>query len=274
MTQSDEVYFEKDYHTRFDPLIFSKLFFEDSRAIKRAQHSLRCFHDIFQSLPTGLSILDYGSGPSILTTIPAATKASEIILSDYIEGNRDFIRQWLNKTTLALDWTMYFRYVVVELEGKTDIDIAKRKEQVRKLTKAVVSCDITQDPPIDSSYDRQYDVVVTNLVLASSSSSQENYLSNLHKLSMMVKPGGIIMIYDAERTGTERGFYTIGGAKFSNASVTSDFISVALKSADFDVIASEKCAVSYNEDVDSKFLGFFFLCGKKNIRYDEINFSL
>ena len=265
MTQSDQVYFGKDYHEKFDPLAYYKTFFEDSNTVKRAQHSLRCFHDVFQSLPAGLSILDYGSGPSILTAISAATKASEIILSDYTEGNRAFIRQWMNDTTSELDWSVYLRYVVVELEGKTECDIAARKKQVRKLTKAVVSCDITQDPPIESGYDRQYDVVVASLVLATSSFSRDNYLSNLNKLGEMVKPGGIIMIYDAERTGSERGFYTFGGAKFSNASVTSDFVKEALKSTGFDDIVCEKCAASYSEEYNPRLIGFFFLCGKKKI---------
>ena len=257
-------YSQKDYRKRFDTFANVKLFFEDSINIKRAHHSLRCFHDVLQSLPDGLSILDYGSGPSILTTIIAATKASEIVISDYTEGNRAFIRQWLNNTTAALDWSVYFRYVVVELEGKTESDIAAREEQVRKLTKAVVSCNLTQDPPIESGYDRQYDIVVASLVLAASSFSQDNYMSNLDKLGKMVKPGGTIMIYEAERIGSERGFYIVGGAKFSNASVTSDFVSEALKSGGFYYFACEKCAVSCDEDRDPTFLGFFFLCGKKN----------
>ena len=263
MTQSDQVFFGKDYHARFNALACAKTFFEDSDTIKRAQHSLRCFYDVFQSLPACLSILDYGAGPSILTAISAAAKASEIIISDYTEENRASIRQWLENTTSALDWSVYFRYVVVELEGKMENDIAAREEQVRKLTKAVVPGDITQDPPIESGYHRQYDVVVANLVLAASSRSQKDYLNNLKKLSKMVKPGGRIMIYEAERIGTERGFYIIGGAKFSNASVTSDFVSEALKSAGFDDIVCKKCAEPNTEHHDPCFLGFFFLCGKK-----------
>ena len=265
MTQSDQILFGKDYHTRFDPLVYAKRFFEMIKTQKRARHFLRCSYDVFQSLPSCLSILDYGSGPSILTAISAAAKASEIILSDYTEGNRAFIRQWLDNTTSALDWSVYFRYVVVELEGKTESDIASRKEQVRKLTKAVVPCDITQDPPIESGYHRQYDVVVASLVLTVSSRSQKDYLNNLKKLSKMVKPGGRIMICDAERSDTE-GFYVVGGAKFSYPSVTSDFVSEGLKSAGFDDIVCKKWEKHFEpntEDDDPCFWGYFFLCGKK-----------
>ena len=263
MTQSDQLFFGKDYHARFDALACAKTFFENNDTKKRAQHSLRCFYGVFHSLPAGISILDYGSGPSILTAISAAAKASEIVMSEYTEENRAFIRQWLDNTTAALDWSVYFRYVVVELEGKTESDIATRKEQVRKVTKAVVPGDIIQDPPIESGYYRQYDVVVANLVLAASSWSQKDYLNNLKKLIKMVKPGGRIMIYEAERSGTERGFYIIGGAKFSNVSVTSDFVSEALKSAGFDDIVCDKCAEPNIKNHDPCILGFFFLCGRK-----------
>ena len=264
MSQPEQVYyFQKDYHTRFDTLVYFKRFLEDDFTIKRAKHFLRCLHNDLQSLPTGLSVLDYGSGPSILTGIPAATKASEIVFSDYTEGNRTFIRQWINNTTSVLDWSMYFRYVVEELEGKAESDIAVREEQVRKLTKAVVSCDLTQDPPVESGYDRQYDVVVANLVVATASFTQENYRNNIAKLGKLVKPGGTLIIYDAERTSTKRGFYIVGDAKFSNVSVTSDFVCEALESAGFFNFASERYALSCNEGDDPTFWGFFYLCGRK-----------
>ena len=266
MTQSDEIFFGKDYHTRFDTLVYVKKYFEEIDFQKSAQHVLRCFYDVFQSLPGCLSILDYGSGPSILTAISAAAKASEIILSDYTERNRASIRQWLDNTTSAVDWSIYFRFIVVELEGKTESDIASRKEQVRKLTKAVVPCDITLDPPIESGYHRQYDVVVINLVLTAVSRSQKDVINNLKKLIKMVKPGGRIMIYDVERSDTEGYFYVVGGAKFICPSVTSDLVSEALKSAGFDEIVSKKWGkyVEPNtEDDDPFFWGYFFLCGKK-----------
>ena len=82
MAQSDQLLFGKDYHTRFDTLAYIKRYYEEIDGKERTYHSLRCFHDVFQSLPACLSILDYGSGPSIHTAISAATKASEIILSD------------------------------------------------------------------------------------------------------------------------------------------------------------------------------------------------
>ena len=49
---------------------------------------LRCYHSAFESLPGNITVLDFGSGPSLKATISAATKASEMTLSDYSPTNR------------------------------------------------------------------------------------------------------------------------------------------------------------------------------------------
>ena len=58
-------------------------------------HTLRCYHEAFKELPNGLTVLDYGAGPSILPTISASTKANEIVLSDYADQNCKALQQWL-----------------------------------------------------------------------------------------------------------------------------------------------------------------------------------
>ena len=106
-----------DFHDKFDPQIYLKQNLKMSR--RRVPHFLRCYHDVVQSLPQGIKVLDYGSGPSILATISAASKASEIVLSDYTERNRDAINQWLKKDAEAIDWSPHFSYVVEKLEKKS-----------------------------------------------------------------------------------------------------------------------------------------------------------
>ena len=73
----------KDYFDKFDPDICLRR----HAHMENSRHMLRCYHDAFQSLPRGLSVLDYGSGPSVRGTISAATKASEIVLSYYSATN-------------------------------------------------------------------------------------------------------------------------------------------------------------------------------------------
>ena len=153
-----------NYNDAFIPATFLRSYYCNAAYQDRIQHTLRCYHEAFQTLPNGLKVLDYGSGPSILSIISAATKASEIVLSDYTDNNRKFLCQWLDRNSVAFDWSPYFHFVVKELEGKRESEVEERQEQVRKLVKAVVHCDLTQDPPIDRSYDQLYDIVLcTNL---------------------------------------------------------------------------------------------------------------
>ena len=60
-------------------------------------------------------------------------------------------------------WSPYFSRVVKDLEGKGEREMEERQKLVRSLVKAVVHCDVTQDPPIAGGYDRDYDVVVSSL---------------------------------------------------------------------------------------------------------------
>ena len=255
----DTIFTGKDFHDKFDPLAFFMIY-SDERNRDYVHHILRCYHDAFQSLPSGLSILDYGSGPAILTTISSAAKASEVVLSDYTEGNRRALRQWLARDPNAFDWSSFFSYVVKELEGKTDSEVVERQELVRKLVKAVVHCDLTQDPPIEGGYDLQYDVVIVSLCIATASQTQEDFRQGVAKLGKLVKCGGMLMIYDAERSGSGSGYYYVGKAKFRDVSVSSEFVAEAMRDAGFHDISIRKYAMSY---VDPQVIGFMFLQGKR-----------
>ena len=59
----------------------------------RLQFLLDGHHEVFQSLPYSLKVLDYGSGPVIQHCISAAAHASEIVLGDIAESNREAVRK-------------------------------------------------------------------------------------------------------------------------------------------------------------------------------------
>ena len=120
MADCDTLFIGMDYHDKFDPSVYLTYKYGEGRYTDSVNFNLRCYDDAFQSLPSDLSILDYGSGPAILTTISAATKASEIVLSDFTAGNCRALHQWLVNDPDAFDWSSFFSYVVKELDGKTD----------------------------------------------------------------------------------------------------------------------------------------------------------
>ena len=243
----------QDYKQEFRPSVFlSKYYNATSRSDVSIflKHKLQCFHESFQTVPDGVKVLDYGAGPSVALTISAATKASEIVLADYCEESLKFLKKWLNCESDAFDWSPYFAYVVQNLEGKDEYQALQRQDQVRKITKAVVHCDINHDPPIERGYDGLYDVVTCSLVIGGASRTPEIYCSNIARLGQLVKPGGRIFFYDVEN---KIGYYTIGDRNFPNIYTTDELALAAFRDAGFFNVSVKHCHVG-NPDIVFRFI--------------------
>ena len=224
---------------KFDGSTYLKTYFNED--YKNSQEcTLRCYHDVFQSLPNGVTFLEYGCGPSIHLTFTAATKASEIVLCDFLESNREIVRKWLNKDPGAYDWSPYFSYVVQDLEGKGPEEVEKRQNLVRQLVKGVVHCDLTQDPPIEKGYDKEYDVVSSSFCICSVAKTPEEFCQYYSKLGQLVKPGGTLITTEIETEKGGKNMYYVGNDVFASFSVTRDLATKALMDAGFADIMIQK----------------------------------
>ena len=140
---------------------------------------------------------------------------------------------------LRLLHEMYCSYgstssVVQSLEGLGEEEVAKRQEDVHKLIKAVVKCDIHMDPPIQSGYEGPYDVIVSSLCLECVCSSLEEYEVAMTKLSTLLKPGGRIVLRCVEgEDNAPTHFYIVGAHKFVALNVTESFIRSTLEKTGF-----------------------------------------
>ena len=187
----------KDYKDKFDPYTFLRQY----ASLRNSQHMLRCFHDAFQNLPSNITVLDYGSGPSLRGIVSAAAKASEITLSDYSVANRRALSDWLENKCDAFDWDPYFSYVVRELEGmQGDDEVAKRQQEVRKIVKAVVECDLKKYPPIEAAYNKLYDVVLSTYVVETIAKSYDEYCALVSRMTRLVKPRESLFLYGVENS--------------------------------------------------------------------------
>ena len=245
----------KDYPDKFQPAKFLKKYYGDSSY----SESLGFYHKAFNSLPTGLRILDYGTGPSIWTTISAATKASEIVLSDYSEVCRTALHQWLAGDREAFNWSPYFRHVVKEMEGNGEEEVAKRQMLVRNLVKAVVKCDLTQRPPIEPGYEEPYDVVMSSYCIESVIKSNDEYRQMLAKLVSLVKPGGTLLLCGVE-TQEEGGYYVVGDENFTNVGPSLEFAVGAMGEHCMEIVTAK-----YLKNILGvpKVTTYYFIHGKK-----------
>ncbi len=89
----------------------------------------------------------------------AVQKASKIVLSDFLQQNREEIKKWLEDQPDAFDWTSAIASSLT-LEGKhSDCDeVGKHTAMLRDKT-AVVPCDLTAENIIAEGYEGPYDIV-------------------------------------------------------------------------------------------------------------------
>ena len=253
-----------EYTYCFDTEYYLKTRFGDFSS-GRTLFPLQCFHDVFQSLPSSLKILDYGTGPAIMSVISAAKNASEIVLSDYGESNLEALRKWLRKDTTAFDWSPYFDHVVQKLEGKGEKEAREREERVREVVKDVAFCDINEDPPIRTTCQGPYDVVIESACLTVSCFTREKFADGVKKLAALLKPGGTLLTYAPERSmDTINSLYYPGMKPQPALNINGKYAAEVLKQQGFtDVTLKVRISDTPNAYCGKKALGYRFVSGKK-----------
>lgn len=222
---------EYSEYESFDPLAYiSKKYVSVTEWIAQP---LRELHQVFQSygsVPGGLKVLEYGSGPVPIYLCSATLKASEIVYAEYEKCNRDILQDWISRDQNSPDYTPFFKYVVHDLEGQVGEDsVQQRQDDLRRLIKAVVPCDVTKDPPIATGYEGPYDIIFSSLCLTVTASNIQEYSTNLSRLTNMLKSGGKLILNSVEaRQGTHL-TYWVGEKKFYALSLTVDSLNWALK---------------------------------------------
>ena len=222
----------QNYHDDFDSKSFLKYYAEVNEWHDQPMRLLHQLYVSYGTTPVGLKVLNFGSGPVIMYEISAPLQASEIVMAEYTEENRRYLQHWLDKDPEAHDWSPFFKYAVMKFEGKSEQEATEREEQLRKLIKAVVPCDITKDPPIQAGYEGPYDVIVSSLCLDCASQTLEDYGAAVSKLSKLLKPGGKICLNSVEGI-EDTNFYMVGSQKFHGLNVTEQQQTTILKERGF-----------------------------------------
>ena len=266
---TERILFGEDYCKKFNPQDYLQTYYSVNVSPINL-FKLKELHKFYKSYqPTAkLRILDIGSGPSIANIISAAPHAAEIVLSEYTEANRSALLQWLNNDPNAFDWTHVFKHIVVDLESKTEEEVPIRAELVRKVVKAVVPCDVNQDPPIPNEYVDQYDIVTDFLCLVSACATTEDYTAALVRLHTLLKPGGKIVLYTPEYCGNTLTpvSYPVGPYQFFDLPLTRDVILKSLEQAGFgDVkrMAKTRDELKFPDDFESHVVAFSFITASK-----------
>ena len=234
----ERVCYGEDYYDKFNPQDYLQTYYSVNNLNPIILFRLKQLNEFYtsptQALHAKLKILDIGSGPTIASAISAAPHAAEIVLSEYTEANRSTLLQWLNNDPNVFDWTHVFKHVVVDLESKTEEEVPIRAELVRKVVKAVVPCDVNQDPPIPTEYVDEYDIVTEFLCLTAACTTKEDYKAALVRLHALLKSGGKIVLYTVHcKDAPTQASYPVGSHTFFDLQISEDFILKSLEQAGF-----------------------------------------
>ncbi|XP_003228832.1 nicotinamide N-methyltransferase [Anolis carolinensis] len=181
----------------------------------------------------GDTLIDIGSGPTIHQLLSACESFKEIIVSDFLEQNREVMKKWLKKDPETFDWAPVLKYVC-QLEGDREKWMEK-EEKLRKTIKQVLKCDVTWANPFDPIEVHPADCVLSTYCIEAASKDLPTYHSAMKNVGSLVKPGGhLILVVALEET-----YYMVGPNKFSSLYLAPEMVRDVLKGAGFDVVSSE-----------------------------------
>ncbi len=235
----------KDYHEYFDTKMYLNDYLSGISAEKVdfSHFETRNFHEAWSKMPKkNLRILNFGGGPKISDLISSVPYAEEIIFAEYSESNRQAVEAWRQKLDHASapdshDWSSYFKFVVLNLEGKESHEVSIREAQLRKKITHILPCDIEWEDPVKwpaswPSQSAMFDVVTTSLCLEAAVTSTEGYRHAITKLKKYLKPGGYILMLGV----LGETFYMVGQEKFYCFSLNKGMIEKTFTQEGFQVL--------------------------------------
>ena len=254
----DVVRFGEDHSEFFDSETYLRSYLKEDHCNEYTEFSLRCFQEFWSEIGnTNLRVLEFGGGPTICNLITAAPYVKEIIFAEYTEKNRREVQKWLEKSPDAHDWSLHFKFVVENLEGRNREDVKIRECELREKISHILACDINWQDPVQwpsSCEVHSFDVVTTSLCLEACVTSSEGYRHAIAKLKTFLKPGGFIALYGV----LGETFYMVGQEKFYCFPLSKELVEETLINEGFKTRGEMKIR-SWGRNANCDANGFFFL---------------
>ena len=239
---------EKDYHSKFCPETFLQMFYAapggnpDEKGfdifLLDKYHSFSSkYHHHWDS--SSAKILEFGGGPVICHLISVVPYVKEVVFAAHTEKECQAVQKWRGAEEGSFDWSLFFKYVVQSLEGKTD-DVAAckaRENLLRNRLTSIVACDITKENPLESGiHNDEFDIIQTSFCLETACQSYEEFKSGIKKLAFMLKKGGFMVVFTVEG----QSFYTFGQRKWYSLCLTDVQVREALEEGGLEVLEMER----------------------------------
>ena len=125
----------KDPYSSFDPHAYIAEYY--SGMGPENQFLLKFYHDVFNNLPEGLTMLEVGGGPTVYQLFSASRRSTEIVFTDYLPSNLKEVANWMANDPQALSW-QEFSKVVAGFEANDNDELKRKALEIEERTRSAI----------------------------------------------------------------------------------------------------------------------------------------
>jgi NNMT/PNMT/TEMT family len=175
--------------------------------------------------------LDVASGPCVHHVFPLVPKVSEVHLADFVSGNREEIRLWLERSEEAHDWTAFTAETLRLETGKhpNSAQVRAREQKARSRITEVLPADIRAADPLGPAARNRYPLVTAHYCAEAISTDRAVFRSNIHNIASLVAPGGTLIVSACGAAD----HYKVGDRQFPSSRATPEDVLAALQREGF-----------------------------------------
>ncbi|XP_053310598.1 nicotinamide N-methyltransferase-like [Spea bombifrons] len=218
----------KSYHVHeFDPVQLLEDFYS-SRAEKMIveeatnRHIEYLYKELSSGHIKGDMLIDFSVGPVISHLLPICEFFKEITVLEFNAVCISELEKWRSSHEEAYDWSHASKYMM-DLEGKYD-GWQEKEEMLRRKMNRILKCDLTKDNLTDPIVLPKADCIIAAHILNVVSIDKDAYISNLRKITSLLKPGGRLILFGLSNAS----YYITGGHKFRILTYDEEFVKKVL----------------------------------------------
>jgi len=187
--------------------------------------------DSMRALPRLPLALDVGSGPCVHHLFPLVPKVARVHLADFVAGNREEIRLWLERSAEAHDWSAFAAETLRLETGKrpTAAQVQARERKTRARIDQVLPADIRATDPLGPSGRARYPLVTAHYCAEAISREKAAFRSNIRNIASLVAPGGTLILSACGAAD----HYRVGTRSFPSSRATPEDVLAAVQDEGF-----------------------------------------
>ncbi|MAE68374.1 hypothetical protein CL635_01010 [bacterium] len=149
-------------------------------------------------------MIDIGCGPCIQHVLSATPYVSSIQLADYLDGNLDELRNWIQSQETAFDWTHFTEFILqLESADSSAKAIAHRESTLRSKVVNIRHANVLDESVIGE--DKQFGAVGFFYCAEAAAKTKPEWQKTIANVARLVEPGGRMFIASCRNTN----FYTV-----------------------------------------------------------------